>query len=98
MQSRRAPAFINTCHDARFAPHFGANVNAGYNGVENSLDPQTKLDKFLPVLLRLGKVRNQFTNQDLLKTDFMEDMIAQMKLVDGVNKNLGWSNEITAWP
>jgi hypothetical protein len=27
----------------------------------------------------------------------MEDMIAQMKLVDGANKNLGWSNEITAW-
>ena len=29
MQSRRAPAFINTCHDARFAPHVGANVNRG---------------------------------------------------------------------
>ncbi len=29
VQSRRAPALINTCHDARFAPHVGANVNAG---------------------------------------------------------------------
>jgi hypothetical protein len=24
------PALKNTCHDARFAPHVGANVNAGY--------------------------------------------------------------------
>jgi hypothetical protein len=24
------PALKNTCHDARFAPHIGANVNAGY--------------------------------------------------------------------
>ena len=30
VQSRRAPALINTCHDARFAPHVGANVKAGY--------------------------------------------------------------------
>ena len=30
MQSRRAPALINTCHDARFAPHVGANVNAEF--------------------------------------------------------------------
>ena len=30
VQSRRAPALKNTCHDARFAPHVGANVNAGY--------------------------------------------------------------------
>ena len=38
MQSRRAPAFINTCHDARFAPHVGANVNAGQCiGVEKHL-------------------------------------------------------------
>jgi hypothetical protein len=29
VQSRRAPALINTCHDAQFAPHVGANVNAG---------------------------------------------------------------------
>ena len=28
MQSRRAPAFINTCHDARFASHVGANIIA----------------------------------------------------------------------
>jgi hypothetical protein len=29
---------INTCHDARFAPHVGANVNAGQcNGVEKHL-------------------------------------------------------------
>jgi len=26
VQSRRTPALINTCHDARFAPHVGANV------------------------------------------------------------------------
>ena len=24
-----APALTNTCHDARFAPHVGAHVNAG---------------------------------------------------------------------
>jgi hypothetical protein len=30
VQSRRAPALKNTCHDARFAPHVGFNVNAGY--------------------------------------------------------------------
>ena len=51
----------------------------------------------MPDLLRLGKVKNLYLNQDLPKTDFMEDMIAQMKLVDGANKNLGWSNEIMAW-
>jgi hypothetical protein len=61
------------------------------------LSRQWQLDKFLPVLLRLGKIKNLFTNQDRPKTDFMEDMIAQMKLVDGANKNLGWGNEITAW-
>jgi hypothetical protein len=42
-------------------------------------------------------VKNQFTNQDHPQTNFMEDMIAQMKLVDGANKNLSWGNEITAW-
>jgi hypothetical protein len=29
VQSRRAPAFINTCHDVRFAPHVGDNVMRG---------------------------------------------------------------------
>ena len=72
-------------------------AKADFDDHLNSLDPQTKLDKFLPVLLRLGKIKNLFTNQDRPKTDFMEDMIAQMKLVDGANKNLGWGNEITAW-
>ena len=72
-------------------------AKADYDAHLNSLDPQTKFDKFLPVLLRLGKIKNLFTNQDRPKTDFMEDMIAQMKLVDGANKNLGWGNEITAW-
>jgi hypothetical protein len=33
VQSRRAPALINTCHGARFAPHVGANVNAGKTGM-----------------------------------------------------------------
>ena len=38
VQSRRAPALINTCHDARFAPHVGANVDAGQcNGVGKHL-------------------------------------------------------------
>jgi hypothetical protein len=64
-----------------------------YDAHINSLDPQTKLDKFLPAILCLGKVRNQFTNQDLPKTDFMENMITQMKLVDGAHMNLGWSPE-----
>jgi hypothetical protein len=27
---RRTPALINTCHDARLAPHVGTYVNAGY--------------------------------------------------------------------
>ncbi len=72
-------------------------AKADYDAHLNSLDPQTKLDKFLPVLLRLGKIKNLFTNQDRPKTDFMEDMMAQMKLVDGANKKLGWGNEITAW-
>jgi hypothetical protein len=72
-------------------------AKADYDAHLNSLDPQPKLDKFLPVLLHLGKIKNLFTNQDLPKTDFMEDMIAQMKLVDGANKDLGWGNEITAW-
>jgi hypothetical protein len=35
--SRRAPAFINTCHDARFAPHVGANANAGVHPSHNAL-------------------------------------------------------------
>jgi hypothetical protein len=29
VQNRRAPELINTCHDARFAPHVGADINAG---------------------------------------------------------------------
>jgi len=29
VQSRRAPPLINNCHDARFSPHVGDNVNAG---------------------------------------------------------------------
>jgi len=29
VQSRRAPVLTNTCHDARFDPHVGSNVNAG---------------------------------------------------------------------
>jgi len=31
VQSRRAPAFINTCHDARFDPHVGANADCKNN-------------------------------------------------------------------
>ena len=29
VQNRRSLAFINTCHDARFEPHVGVNVDAG---------------------------------------------------------------------
>jgi hypothetical protein len=29
VQSRQAPALMNTCYDARFAPHYVLNVNAG---------------------------------------------------------------------
>ena len=29
VQSRQPPVLINTCHDAQFAPHVSANVNAG---------------------------------------------------------------------
>jgi|LakMenE18May11ns_1017448.scaffolds.fasta_scaffold9466760_2 hypothetical protein len=51
----------------------------------------------MPKLLRLGKVKNLYLDQNLPKTDFMEDMISQMKLVAGADKTLGWGNEITAW-
>jgi hypothetical protein len=37
VQSRRSPVFINTCHDAQFAPHVGANVNAGLHPSHNVL-------------------------------------------------------------
>ncbi len=33
-------------------------AKADYDAHLNSLDPQTKLDKFLPVLLCLGKIKN----------------------------------------
>jgi hypothetical protein len=53
VQSRRSAAMINTCHDARFAPHVGANVNAGCTAMvlkntcrkcpENQRCPRTSL-------------------------------------------------------
>ena len=72
-------------------------VKADYDDYLASLGPRSHLPKFLADLLRLGKTKQLYFNEAPSKVVIMEDMIAQMKLIDGPAKELGWTSEITAW-
>ena len=72
-------------------------VKADYDDHLASLVPRSSLPKFLADLLRLGKTKQLYFQETPSKIVIMEDMISQMKLVDGPDKALGWTNEITTW-
>ena len=72
-------------------------VKADYDDHLSSLAPRSSLPKFLADLLRLGKTKQLYFQETPSKIVIMEDMISQMKLVDGPDKALGWTNEITTW-
>ena len=78
-------------------------VKEDYDDYLEGLKPSSRLDKFLPELLRLGKTKQLFNNEQESKIVILEDMIAKMKAVDAQVKlttkgqGTGWSTEITAW-
>ena len=67
-------------------------VKADYDDHLASLVPRSSLPKFLADLLRLGKTKQLYFQETPSKIVIVEDMIAQMKLVDGPDKAFGWTN------